>query len=228
MYLDLLNSTNFSKLSKTMYFITFEGPEGSGKTTQIKLLQQFLTSMGIETVTTREPGGTPAGDRIRSVLLDKDCGNLEAETELFLMLAQRCEHLHKVILPALAAGKTVLCDRYFDSSMAYQGYARGIGAEKVRDIHETFLPGFLPDVTILLQIAPEKGLERARHGGRKQLDRIESETLAFHQKVFDGYNAVAANEPERFIVVHGEGEPTHISARIISELQRRCSKLGCN
>ena len=126
-------------------FITFEGPEGSGKSTQIKLLRQFLADRGHDVVTTREPGGTVAGDRIRSVLLDKDCGSLEPETELFLMLAQRSEHLKKVILPALKTGKTVLCDRYFDSSMAYQGHARGLGIERVRNVHEAFLPGFLPD-----------------------------------------------------------------------------------
>lgn len=204
------------------YFITFEGPEGSGKSTQIKLLQQFFAGRGIATVTTREPGGSPAGDRIRAVLLDKECGSLEPETELFLMLAQRCEHLRKVILPALAADKIVLCDRYFDSSMAYQGFGRGLKPARVREIHESFLPGFLPDLTVLLQIAPDKGLERARHGGHKQLDRIESETLAFHQRVFDGYNAMAAGEPDRFIVVQAEGAPEEISGRIISELQRRC------
>ncbi|MDD3145830.1 MAG: dTMP kinase [Candidatus Riflebacteria bacterium] len=206
-------------------FITFEGPEGSGKSTQIKLLNNYLTSRGIETVITREPGGTPAGDRIRSVLLDKDGGSLEPETELFLMLAQRCEHLRKIILPALNAGKVVLCDRYFDSSMAYQGFARGLMLDKVRSIHQAFLPGFLPDVTVLLRIPPEKGLIRARHGGQKQLDRIESETLAFHQKVLDGYNAVAAEEPERYIVVEAEGEPEEISKKIIVELKNRCQEL---
>ncbi len=206
-------------------FITFEGPEGSGKSTQIKLLQAYFAERGIETVITREPGGTPAGDRIRSVLLDKDCGNLEAETELFLMLAQRCEHLRKVILPALRSGKTVLCDRYFDSSMAYQGYARGLMPEKVRGIHEAFLPGFLPDVTVLLRIDPEKGLVRAQHGGQKQLDRMESETLAFHRRVLEGYDAVAAGEPERYIVVDAEGEPGCVSKRILGELQKRLPEL---
>lgn len=206
-------------------FITFEGPEGSGKSTQIKLLNNYLASRGIVTITTREPGGTPAGDRIRSVLLDKDGGNLEPETELFLMLAQRCEHLRKIILPALKSGKTVLCDRYFDSSMAYQGFARGLMLEKVRSIHEAFLPGFLPDITVLLRMSPEKGLVRARHGGQKQLDRIESETLAFHQRVLDGYDAVAAEEPERYIVVEAEGEPDDISTRIIGELKSRCPEL---
>ncbi|NCB37938.1 MAG: dTMP kinase [Erysipelotrichia bacterium] len=203
------------------FFITFEGPEGSGKTTQIGLLRQFFAARGIATLTTREPGGTHAGDKIRAVLLDKECGHLEPETELFLMLAQRSEHLRKVILPALAEGKTVICDRYFDSSMAYQGYARGINPDKVREIHANFLPGFLPDVTVFLRISPETGLERARHGGKKQLDRMESETLAFHQRVLDGYNAVAASEPERFIVIQAEGESAEISERIIKELLPR-------
>ncbi len=117
------------------YFITFEGPEGSGKSTQIKLLQDFFKAKGFETLVTREPGGTKPGDSIREVLINKSSGNLEAETELFLMLAQRCEHLRKVINPALEAGKVVLCDRYFDSSVAYQGFGRGLGPNKVRKAH---------------------------------------------------------------------------------------------
>ena len=206
-------------------FITFEGPEGSGKSTQIKLLRQFLVERGHDVVTTREPGGTAAGDRIRSVLLDKDCGSLEPETELFLMLAQRSEHLKKVILPSLKAGKTVLCDRYYDSSMAYQGYARGLKIERVRSVHEAFLPGFLPDLTVLLRIAPEVGLERARHGGTKQLDRMESEALDFHRKVLAGYDLVAAEEPERFVVVEADDEPEKMADRIAAEIGRRFEEL---
>jgi len=207
-------------------FITFEGPEGSGKSTQIKLLRQFLAERGHDVVTTREPGGTAAGDRIRSVLLDKDCGSLEPETELFLMLAQRSEHLKKVILPALKTGKTVLCDRYFDSSMAYQGHARGLGIERVRSAHEAFLPGFLPDLTVLLRISPEVGLERARHGGSKQLDRMESETLDFHRKVLAGYDLVAAEEPDRFVVVEADGAPEKMADRIAAEISRRFEELS--
>ncbi|HAE38728.1 MAG TPA: dTMP kinase [Candidatus Riflebacteria bacterium] len=202
-------------------FITFEGPEGSGKTTQIAMLRDFLGSRGLEVITTREPGGTPAGDRIRSVLLGNEIGCLEPETELFLMLAQRTEHLRKVILPAVNQGKFVLCDRYFDSSMAYQGYARGLDPQKIRDIHAQFLPGFLPVCTVLLQIAPEQGLERARHGGRKQHDRIESEALDFHRRVFDGYNSLARNEPERFLLVQADGDPLQISHKIIAGLEKR-------
>jgi dTMP kinase len=207
-------------------FITFEGPEGSGKTTQIVLLKEYLVGRGFEVVTTREPGGTPAGDRIRAVLLGNDVGSLEPETELFLMLAQRSEHLRKVILPAVAAGKVVICDRYFDSSMAYQGYARGLDPQMIRETHARHLPGFLPQCTVLLQIAPEQGLERARHGGRKQHDRIESEALAFHHKVCEGYAALARQEPERFLEVQAEGDPQEIFARIIAGLEERFSFSG--
>ncbi len=198
------------------YFITFEGPEGSGKSTQIKRLQSFFISKGFETLVTREPGGTKPGDSIREVLISKSSGNLEAETELFLMLAQRCEHLRKIIKPALEAGKVVLCDRYFDSSVAYQGYGRGLGAEKVRKAHEEFLGDFLPSMTVLLQISPEEGLKRANHGGTKQLDRMECEELAFHQRVFDGYNKMAEAEPERFVKIDAVGSPDVIE-KIISD-----------
>ncbi|MBP5467946.1 MAG: dTMP kinase [Candidatus Riflebacteria bacterium] len=207
------------------YFITFEGPEGSGKSTQIKLLQKFFNDKGLETLVTREPGGTKPGDSIREVLIDKSSGNLEAETELFLMLAQRCEHLRKVITPALNAGKVVLCDRYFDSSVAYQGYGRGLGADKVRKAHENFLGDFLPSLTVLLQISPVEGLKRANHGGTKQLDRMESEKLDFHERVYNGYNQMAEAEPNRFIKVDAVGEPNTISKRIIEAILNKFPEL---
>lgn len=207
------------------YFITFEGPEGSGKSTQIKLLQKFFNNKGFETLVTREPGGTKPGDSIREVLIDKSSGNLEAETELFLMLAQRCEHLRKVITPALNAGKVVLCDRYFDSSVAYQGYGRGLGADKVRKAHENFLGDFLPSMTVLLQISPVEGLKRANHGGTKQLDRMESEKIDFHERVYNGYNQMAEKEPDRFIKVDAVGEPNTISKRIIEAILNKFPEL---
>jgi len=208
------------------FFITFEGPEGSGKTTQIKLLKDFLISRGHQVITTHEPGGTIAGDKIRAVLLDNDCGHLEPETELFLMLAQRSEHLRKVILPALEKGQTVICDRYYDSSMAYQGHGRGIKPEKITRVHSEFLPGFLPDYTVLLQINPEQGLERAKHGGQKKHDRMESQDLEFHMRVSAGYSKLAEDEPERFIVISADGAPEAISSRIIDGLKSRCADLA--
>lgn len=208
------------------YFITFEGPEGSGKSTQIKMLQDFFTKKGFETLVTREPGGTKPGDAIREVLISKSSGKLEAETEMFLMLAQRCEHLRKVITPAINKGIVVLSDRYFDSSVAYQGYGRGLGAEKVRKAHEEFLGDFLPSLTVLLQIAPADGLKRANHGGTKQLDRMECEELAFHERVFEGYNKMAENEPERIVKVDAVGNPEEISKRIISAVLKRFPELA--
>ena len=208
------------------FFITFEGPEGSGKSTQIKKLQEFFEKKGFEIILTREPGGTKPGDAIREVLISKASGKLEAETEMFLMLAQRCEHLRKVINPALNAGKVVLCDRYVDSSVAYQGYGRGLGAEKVRKAHEEFLGDFLPSLTILLQIAPADGLKRANHGGTKQLDRMECEEISFHERVFDGYNQMAEKEPERIAKVDAVGNPDEISKRIIAAVLKRFPELA--
>ena len=208
------------------FFITFEGPEGSGKSTQIKKLQEFFEKKGFEIILTREPGGTKPGDAIREVLISKASGKLEAETEMFLMLAQRCEHLRKVINPVLNAGKVVLCDRYFDSSVAYQGYGRGLGAEKVRKAHEEFLGDFLPSLTILLQIAPADGLKRANHGGTKQLDRMECEEISFHERVFDGYNQMAEKEPERIAKVDAVGNPDEISKRIIAAVLKRFPELA--
>lgn len=203
------------------YFITFEGPEGSGKTTQINMLKNYLETKNHKVLVTREPGGTVPGDKIRSVMLENGSGKLEPETELFLMLAQRVEHLKKVIKPAIKNEITVLCDRYYDSSMAYQGYAREIGLKKVEMVHKNFLEDFLPDVTILIQISPEKGLQRATHGGSKSHDRMESETINFHRRVFEGYEQLAQNEPQRFLKVYSEGSAEEIFDMIVSNLNNK-------
>ncbi len=210
---------------KKALFITFEGPDGSGKSTQIGLVNDFFVNLGYEVVVTREPGGTVAGNRIRKVLLDKDCGNLEPETEMFLMLAQRCEHFRKVIKPAIEEGKVVLCDRYFDSSMAYQGYGRGIEPEKIKEVHQNFLGDFLPNATILLLISPNMGLERAKHNGAKQLDRIESEASEFHERVYKAYEALAEQEPDRFIKIFADGNPEEIATKITSALKNKFNYL---
>lgn len=207
------------------YFITFEGPEGSGKSTQIKLLEKFFASKGFKTLTTREPGGTIPGDAIREILISKASGNLEPETELFLMLAQRNEHLKKVIVPALNQGVVVLCDRYFDSSVAYQGYGRKLGPEKVRKIHEDFLGDFLPSMTILLQISPKEGLARANHGGTKQLDRMECEDISFHETIYNGYNQMAQGEAGRFVKIEASQDPETISKLVIDAVTKRFEEL---
>lgn len=199
-------------------FITFEGPEGSGKSTQIQLLTKYLKEMGKEVVVTREPGGTPIGDKIRSLMLSSEFGKIEAETELFLMLAQRFEHFVKVIRPAINSGKIVLCDRYYDSSVVYQGYARELGFEKVQKVHDLFMQNYLPDLTFLIQIPPKTGLQRATHGGKKQHDRIESESLDFHKRVFDGYNHWLSLNSERFVCISSEGSPESIFAVVVKSL----------
>ncbi|MFZ2959191.1 MAG: dTMP kinase [Candidatus Ozemobacteraceae bacterium] len=206
-------------------FVAFEGPEGSGKTTQIKKLAEAFSQKGHEVVITREPGGTPFGDEIRRLLLDHSSGRLNAATELSLMLAQRSEHLSKVIVPGLERGAVVLTDRYIDSSLAYQGFGRGLGADFVRRVHLELLGPCLPDVTVLFDLDPAIGLERARHGGRRSHDRLEAEALAFHQRVHDGYLALAAKEPERFLVQSAVGVPEDIFILLENALSARLASL---
>ncbi len=213
--------------SSSGLFITFEGPEGSGKSTQIKLLKDFCETISKKAISTREPGGTSFGDKIRNLLLDHSEGDLEPETELFLMLAQRSEHLRKIIIPEINAGNIVLCDRYFDSSMAYQGYGRGLPPDSIYSAHKSFLPDFEPDITILLCIAPKEGLERARHGGTKSLDRMESENLSFHKRVFEGYKKLAADNPSRFIRIDVEGSPEEIFEKVKDQLTQHPRWKAC-
>jgi dTMP kinase len=203
------------------FFLTFEGPEGSGKTTQIVRLAERLRSMGKTVVQSREPGADGFGNAVRSLLLDHSSENLEPLTELFMMLAQRTEHLKKVIGPALERGQVVLCDRYLDSSIAYQGYGRGLRRDFVLNLHLECLGPCLPHATILLDIPPEIGLQRAHHQGRKQLDRMEIEALEFHARVREGYLAEANRDPGRFIVFDGSAPADDIFQRLTSELDRR-------
>lgn len=205
-------------------FMTFEGPEGSGKSTQIQMLAESLAQGGIPCLITREPGGSVVGDRIRGILLERDNGPLNAETEAFLMLAQRSEHLQQKILPALREGAVVICDRFFDSTLAYQGFGRGLDIVSLRSLHEQYLRTFLPDLTIVLDLDPQIGLERAKKGGRASLDRMESEALEFHRRVRQGYLTLAAAEPERFIVLSALDEPASIARAIRGHFEQRFSR----
>lgn len=209
------------KKKNSPLFITFEGPEGSGKTTQIGLLADALQKRGLKVVCTREPGGTLFGDAVRSLLLDHSSKKLEPATELFMMLAQRTEHLNKVILPALKRGVTVLCDRYMDSSLAYQGYGRGLNPEQIYRLHKAFLPDFLPHATILFDLDPALGLTRVRKGTRKNLDRIEKETLKFHRRVREGYLNVAKKYPRRYIIIDASQAKENIFSSLVEKLQKR-------
>jgi dTMP kinase len=187
-------------------FITLEGIEGSGKTTQIDRLVEFLEDRGSECVTTRQPGGTLIGENIRSILLDPVNSALEPMTELLLYMADRSQHIYELIRPCLKAGKTVVCDRYFDATVVYQGFARGLNLELIRQLHQILFDDLKPDVTLLLDLAPQVGLQRAwqqlNTGQRSEHEsRFEAETLAFHEKVRAGYLELARLEPGRFRIV---------------------------
>lgn len=187
-------------MSKMSAFITFEGPEGSGKTTVIQEVAQKLEKK-YNVVLTREPGGVKTGEQIREVLLEGD--NMDDRTEALLFAASRREHLVGKVIPSLKNGKLVLCDRYIDSSLAYQGYARGIGIEQVKSINEFAINGLYPDITIYLDVSVEVGRERILSNQRNQ-NRLDQEDIAFHEKVVEGYKKIIHNESERFIVIDAD------------------------
>jgi dTMP kinase len=185
-------------------FIVLEGGEGAGKTTQLGLLQDWLVESGRRVVCTREPGGTEVGERIRGLLLDHGQGEVDPRTEALLFAASRAAHVTQKIRPALDSGAVVLCDRYVDSSLAYQGAGRGLGVEEVAQINEWATEGLQPDLTVLLDVDPLVSAQRraARDGGAAG-DRIESADLAFHTALREAFLARAAAAPERYLVLEG-------------------------
>ncbi len=185
-------------------FITLEGPEGSGKTTQLPLLAAWLEAQGYDVVQTREPGGTAIGERVRALLHDPVHVEMEPRAEILLYSASRAQLVGEVIRPALRAGQWVLCDRYFDSTYAYQGYGRGLSLDALRRITAFATDGLTPDVTLYLDLPPEIGLQRRQQGG-EEMNRLDREELAFHRQVRAGYQALAAREPERWITVDARG-----------------------
>jgi dTMP kinase len=201
------------------FFVTFEGIEGSGKTTQIERLADRLGAGGEPALVTREPGGSPLGRRLRAVLLGDESIRIDPMAELLLYTADRVQHLIDVVEPALAAGTHVLCDRYMDATLAYQGFARGLDLDLIRALHRRPPLDRRPDRTILLDLDPEIGLERARRrNGERGLDaaegRFEREALEFHGRVREGYLALAEAEPFRFRIVDAEETAGPIESRI--------------
>ncbi|HEX9271111.1 MAG TPA: dTMP kinase [Candidatus Binatia bacterium] len=187
-------------------FITFEGGDGSGKTTQLKALESHLTASGKSCLSTREPGGTSLGELIRQVLLEVGKQPITSPTELFLYLADRAQHIHEVIIPALEQGKIVLCDRHTDSTLAYQGYGRGIDLGLLRSLNDIASQGIKPDLTLLFDCPVEIGLSRTAQrqsqtaSGRNE-DRFEREKIEFHERVRAGYLELARAEPHRFRII---------------------------
>ncbi|OGF46571.1 MAG: dTMP kinase [Candidatus Firestonebacteria bacterium RIFOXYA2_FULL_40_8] len=197
-----------------MIFITFEGPEGSGKTTQIQLLERYLKSRNIDVVKTREPGGSILAEKIRELLLDPENKKMAPSAELLLYLASRAQHVQDKIMPALKNGKAVICDRFSDSTMAYQGYARGISKDLIKNLDTFATCGLKPDLTLYIDIDVGLGLRRARkRSGSK--DRLELEKASFHNKVRKGYLALAKKEPRRIKVICGERTIEEISEQIL-------------
>ena len=184
-------------MNKMSAFITFEGPEGSGKTTIMQAVADKL-QQDYKIVMTREPGGVKTGEKIRELLLDGDA--MDERTEALLFAASRREHLVGKVMPALENGNIVLCDRYIDSSLAYQGYARGIGVEEVKAINEFAINGLYPDLTIYLDVSVEVGRERIVSNLREQ-NRLDQEDVAFHEKVVEGYHKVIDSDASRFVVI---------------------------
>ncbi len=197
-------------------FITFEGPEGSGKSTQIRLLAERLTARGLNVIALREPGGTPIGDQIRDVLHDMKNQEMDPRTELLLYSASRAQIVAQVIRPHLAAGGIVICDRYADSTMAYQGYGHGLDLDTLRLITEFATAGLKPDLTIYLDIDAEQGLAR-RNASGEEWNRMDALHLDFHQRVQAGYQALIAAEPERWAKIKAD-QPVEVVQQLISEI----------
>lgn len=184
-------------------FITFEGPEGSGKSTQITLLAEFLRQQGFEVLETREPGGSDIGDQIRDVLHDVGNDKMTSAAEILLYSASRAQLVREIIQPALAEGTIVLCDRYADSTLAYQGYGRGLNLDDLAYITRFATGGLQPDLTLLLDIDVERGLARRKNGG-DEMNRLDLEAVAFHQRVRQGYQQLVAADPGRWIRINAD------------------------
>ncbi|MEC9201884.1 MAG: dTMP kinase [Pseudomonadota bacterium] len=200
-------------------FITIEGGEGAGKSTQIQVVKDYLLSRGNDVVATREPGGTSEGQEIRNLLVSGDKDKWSPLSETLLILADRAAHLERVIRPALAEGKYVVCDRFFDSTKAYQGVAGGLGLDVIHNLQQPVICTTLPDVTFLLDIDPEKGLRRAQVRGGEL--RFESKTLAYHRTLRNAFLDFAAQEPDRIFVIDADRDVEAVSADILAVLDER-------
>jgi dTMP kinase len=212
------------------FFLTFEGLDGSGKTTQISKLTTWLQARGFQLTVTRQPGGTRIGDRIRQLLLDSRTENLDSRAELGLMFSDRAQGIAEVISPALAAGRVVVCDRYTDSTEAYQGGGRQLGSNVVLKLHEVMCGGLQPDLTILLLPDFDASLARARRRNDrmqksgKDESRFEREDEAFYRRVYDKYREIAAREPLRVVTMEGDARIEEIHQRIVRVVEERLGR----
>ena len=200
-------------------FITFEGCEGCGKSTQVRLFNEYLNKENIPHIFTREPGGEKISEEIRRILLDANNAEMTDECEALLYAAARVQHLHDRVEPALSKGELVFCDRYVDSSLAYQAYARGLGTEFVENINAYALKNYLPDVTVFIDLTPEDAFNR-KHGADEN-DRLEQAGMEFHRRVYAGYKALAEKYPNRFVCVNGKQTPQEVFHEILRILKEK-------
>lgn len=201
-------------------FITLEGSEGVGKTTNLKFIQQYIESLGHQVLITREPGGTPMAEELRDILLTEREEKVEANTELLLMFACRCQHVSQVIKPALDAGTWVICDRFVDASFAYQGGGRELGFSRIEQLEKWCLADFTPDLTLLLDMSVEEGIARTKKRGKA--DRFETEKMAFYQRIRAAYLKRAEQDPERISVVDATPEIATVQNSLKAILQKSC------
>lgn len=199
-------------------FITFEGPEGSGKSTIIKKIEKYLDSNSIDYISTREPGGIAISEQIREVILSKSNTTMDARTEALLYAAARRQHLAERVIPALKDGKLVICDRFIDSSLAYQGYARGIGMDDVMKINEFAIDEYMPNLTFYLDIKPELGLKRISKNRGREVNRLDLEKIDFHNKVREGYLILLKKYPNRIVKIDASQDVDSVFSNIKSSL----------
>ncbi|MGE4213446.1 MAG: dTMP kinase [Anaerotignaceae bacterium] len=198
-------------------FITVEGTDGAGKSTQIELLVKYLQHRGFEVVVTREPGGTSISEKIREIILDVENSEMSDITEALLYAASRAQHISQKIKPAVEAGKVVICDRFVDSSIAYQGYARGLKMSLIEDVNGYAVDGMIPDATLFFDIKPEIGIARKKNV--QSLDRIEKETLDFHYKVYNGYKELLQKYPKRMKRIDAQKNVEEVHAQVVEVLK---------
>lgn len=208
-------------MSKQGIFITLEGGEGAGKTTAIRLLQQSLEACGKQVMVTREPGGILIAERIREVILDTKHTAMDARTEALLYAAARRQHLAEKVLPALERGEVIICDRFVDSSLVYQGYARGLGMDAVWEINQFAIQDMMPNLTFWLDIEPEAGLARIAANRAEEINRLDQEKLPFHVKVREGYQILAERDHQRIVRIDAEQSPQQIVDQMIENLRDR-------
>jgi dTMP kinase len=212
-------------------FISFEGGDGSGKSTQLRLLADYLTGQGHACVCTREPGGTNLGKMIRKALLEVGDEQISSRSEIFLYLADRAQHVREIVQPALASGKVVLCDRFTDSTLAYQGYGRGADLDELRQMNVIASGGIMPDLTLLLDCPVELGLSRtarriaAQRATQNPEDRFEREEADFHERVRRGFQELARYEPERIHVLDASGPVEKVHQKIKAIVERKFGKV---